>query len=122
MVASHFNYADTVWGGCNSKNKNKLQRTQNAAVKSIIGLKPRDSSTQALKKAKLITLEEKRKVHEAVYVHKALSGKLPRSICQQYQNHQSLKNYRSADKQILTIPKHKTESYKKSPLYRTINT
>ena len=122
LVASHFNYADTVWGGCNSKNKNKLQRTQNAAVKSIIGLKPRDSSTQALKKAKLITLEEKRKVHEAVYVHKALSGKLPRSICQQYQNHQSLKNYRSADKQILTIPKHKTESYKKSPLYRTINT
>ena len=89
---------------------------------SVRQSQPRDSSTQALKKAKLITLEEKRKVYKAVYVHKALSGKLPRSICQQYQNHQSLKNYRSADKQILTIPKHKTESYKKSPLYRTINT
>ena len=67
LVASHFNYADTVWGGCSSKNKNKLQRTQNAAVKSIIGWKPRDSSSQALKKANLISLEEKRKVHEAVY-------------------------------------------------------
>ena len=36
LVACHFNYSDTVWGGCGAKNKNKLQRTQNAAVKAII--------------------------------------------------------------------------------------
>ena len=35
LVASHFNYADTVWGGCGMKNKNKLQRTQNSAIKSL---------------------------------------------------------------------------------------
>lgn len=122
LVACHFNYSDTVWGGCSTKNKNKLQRTQNAAIKSIMGLKPRDSSSQALGKANLLNLEQKRKVHEAVYVHKALAGKLPQLTCQQYQQHQSLKNYRSAEKQILSIPKHKTENYKNSPLYRTITT
>ena len=67
-----------------------------------------------------MTLEEKRQVHDAVYVHKALAGKLPAKISQQYQKHQSLRNFRSAEKQILTIPKHKTENYKNSPLYRSI--
>lgn len=122
LVASHFNYADTVWGGCNIQNKNKLQRTQNAVIKSILGMKLRESSTLALSSANLLTLEEKRKVHESVYVHKALSGKLPISICTQYKEQKSLKNYRSADKQILTIPIHKTETYKSSPMYRTITT
>ena len=35
LVASHFNYADTVWAGCSSYNQRKLQRTQNMAVKSM---------------------------------------------------------------------------------------
>ena len=120
LVASHFNYADTVWGGCNKKNKNKLQRTQNSVIKNILGMKRKESSMEALTKAKLLTLEEKRKVHDTVYVHKALSGKLPSSICQQYQQHQSLKNYRSSERQILRVPKHKTENYKSCPLYRSI--
>ena len=122
LVASHFNYADTVWGGCNSTNKNKLQRTQNAVIKSILGMKPRESSSQAIRKANLLTLEEKRKVHESVYVHKALTGKLPTSICTQYKEQKSKNNYRSADKQILTIPIHKKETYKNSPMYRTVTT
>ena len=83
-------------------------------------MKLRDSTTEALDKAKLLTLEEKRNLHCAVYVQKALSDKLPRTVCQKYQQHQSLKNHRSANKQILTIPKHKTENFKNSPLYRTI--
>ena len=120
LVASHFNYGDTVWGGCNAKNKNKLQRTQNCVIKNMLGMKIRDSSEEALAKANLLSLENKRKVHDAVYVHKALSGKLPAKICQQYQKQQSLKKFRSAENQILTIPKHKTENYKNSPLYRSI--
>ena len=120
LVASHFNYADTVWGGLNAKNKNKLQRTQNAAVKSILGMHKKDSSVQALKAVKLLPLEQKRKVHEAVYIYKGISGELPTSIAREYQQHTSLKNNRSAKRSILTIPKHKTEQYKNSPLYRTI--
>ena len=121
LIASHFNYCDTVWGGCNTKNKNKLQRTQNYIVKSMLGMKSRDSSEDALKKAHLLTLEDKRKIHDAVYVHKALSGKLPIKICQQYHDHQPLRNLRSTERQTLAIPNHKTENYKNSPLYRSIH-
>ena len=122
LVASHFNYADTVWSGCNQNSKNKLQRTQNCAIKSILGMKRREPSEKALKAANLLTLEEKRKVHEAVYTHKALSGKLPKAITEEYQQYTSTMNNRSAERKILSIPKHKTENYKNSPLYRTIKT
>ena len=122
LVAPHLNYADTIWGGCGSKNTNKLQRTQNAAVKSMLGRKKQDSATEALKTANLHPLEEKRRIHEAVYAHKALKGNLPTAICRQYQQQQSQMNNRSTARQVLTIPIHRTELYKKSPLYRTIKT
>jgi hypothetical protein len=122
LVATHFNYADIVWGGCNIKNRNKLQRTQNLAVKSILGMSRKESSEDALKKSKLLTLEEKRKVHEAVFIQKGLSGKLPAAITRQYQQHLPHMQNRSADRKILVIPKHNTEKFKSSPLYRTIKT
>ena len=88
LVASHFNYADTVWAGCSTKDQNKLQRTQNLAVKSILavrscilGMKKNQSAAAALKSAKLLPLVEKRKIHEAVFIHKGLQHKLPLSIC-----------------------------------------
>ena len=122
LVASHFNYVDTVWAGCSSKNKSKLQRTQNSAIKSILGMKRSDPSSEAIKKSNLLTLEEKRKVHEGVYAYKAINGILPVSITDQYKQQQPQLNHRSAERKILDIPKHKTEHYKSSPFYRTIAT
>ena len=104
LVASHFNYVDTVWAGCGSKNQGKLQRTQNSAVKSILGMNRRESATEALKKAGLIPLQEKQKVHEGVYAYKALTGKLPAATTRKYLKQQSRMNNRSAEKKILTIP------------------
>ena len=120
LVAAHFNYGDTVWGGCGIKNKNKLQRTQNYVIKGMLGMKTTDSTVDALSKANLLSLDDKRKVHDAVYVHKALTGALPTAVCQKYQEHQPLRKLRSTEKQVLTIPKHNTENYKNSPLYRSI--
>ena len=71
LVASHYNYVDTVWSGCGKINEKRLQLTQNFAAMSILGLKKHTSATDALQTLKLLTL------HEAVYVHKALNGKLP---------------------------------------------
>ena len=83
-------------------------------------MKFKDSSEEALKKANLLSLDDKRKVHDAVYVHKALAGTLPDQVNQQYLKHRSSTSLRSAEKQTLNIPKHTHEKYKNSPLYRTI--
>ena len=121
LVASHFKYADTVWAGCDVADKEKLQRTQNLAVKSILGMRKYDSATEALKKAKLLPLDIKQKIHEAVYIHKGLAQILPSPICDQYsQLKPQVTSRRSTHQQLLNIPCHKTEKFKHSPLYRSI--
>ena len=120
LVASHYNYADTVWSGCGITNEKKLQTTQNFAARSILGWKKDASATQALKMLKLLPLKQKRNVHEAVYVHKALNGNLPPEISQKYRLQLSKQNLRSTTQLTLNIPPHKTQKYQQSPLFRTV--
>ena len=77
LVASHLNYGDIVWAGCNEEDKKKLQGVQNYALKSILGMQKYDSATEAHRTLNYLNLEEKRHIHEAVFAHKALSGKTP---------------------------------------------
>lgn len=122
LIASHFNYADVIWGGCTEKNKSKLQTTQNFAMRTILGADRRHSSREALEKLRYLNLEKKRKVHEAVFTYKAINGSHPKEICKKYTECMSRSNTRSATRQILNNPKHRTTLYERSPLYRTIQT
>ena len=120
LVASHLSYADIVWSGCGSTNIQKLQGVQNFALKSMLGMKKYDSSSQALRTLNHLSLEEKRKIHEAVFTHKVLAGKMPKNITEEYRKLQSNSNLRSATHGTLNIPKHKTSKYENSVLYRTV--
>ena len=122
LVASHLNYADIIWSGCSLANKQKLQRVQNFALKSILGMRKFDSATEALRKLKYLNLEEKRKIHEGVFTHKVITGKMPENIINEYNKLRSFGSNRSAQNGDLKIPKHKTTIYEKSVLYRTIKT
>ena len=120
LVASHYNYVDTVWSGCGKNNEKRLQLTQNFAARSMLGLKKHTSATDALQTLKLLPLKDKRKVHEAVYVHKAMHDKLPSQVTEHYTDFKPQPNLRSASNLTLNIPKHKTQQYQHSPTYRTI--
>ena len=122
LVASHLNYGDVIWSGCNQANKQKLQNVQNFALKSILGKKKSDSATQALETLKYLNLEEKRQIHEGVFAHKILSGKMPLNLTEEYENLKPRLQNRSADKGILNIPIHKTTRFESSVLYRTVKT
>ena len=122
LIASHFNYADVIWGGCTERNKAKLQTTQNFAMRTILGTERRQSSREALEKLRYLNLEKKRQVHEAVFAQKAINGSQPKEICKKYTACKSKSNTRSETKQILNYPKHRTAMYERSPLYRTITT
>lgn len=122
LVASHYNYCDTVWSGCGAMNERKLQTTQNFAARSILGRSKHTSATDALTTLKFLTLKEKRKIHEAVYTHKALNRKLPAEVTAHYNNLEPMENLKSSISHTLNIPKHATEQYKRGPLYRTVKT
>lgn len=122
LVASHYNYCDTVWSGLGVVNEKKLQITQNFAARSILGKSKHSSATEALQTLKFLPLKDKRKIHEAVYVHKALNDKAPKEVANRYKEHESKQNLRSSKHRTLNIPKHTSEQYKRGPLYRTIKT
>ena len=124
LVASHLNYADIIYSGCSQADKLKLQTVQNFALKSIIGMKKSDSSTEALKTLKYLNLEEKRRIHEAVFTYKIIEGegKMPQNLTAEYSHLQACPNHRAATKGTLNIPIHKTTKFKSSVLYRTVKT
>ena len=80
IIAPLFNYGDVIWGGCDEKDSKSLQKVQNFAARSICGKRRFDSASQSLKELRLLDLKTRRKVHEAVFTHKAISSKTDENI------------------------------------------
>ena len=120
IISPQFSYADIIWGGCRKKETRRLQSVQNFAAKSITGHRKYDSATNSLKQLHFLNLEQRRKVHENVFTHKALMQKSSANINSQYMEYISKANTRYAEQKKLRIPKHKTSKFQRSPLYRTI--
>ena len=120
VISPQFSYADVVWGGCLQKESDSLQRIQNFAAKSITGHRKYDSASNSLNQLNLLNLQQRRKVHETVFIHKALLQKSTANLNEQYNQYISTANTRQAEARKLTIPAHKTSKFERSPLYRTI--
>ena len=120
LITPHLDYADVVWGGCGTTNSNKLQLVQNFAAKSITGNKKRDSATKSLKKLKFLKLNQRRTVHETVFIHKSLLNINPANINEDYSQQKPTGNTRRAHQGKLNLPTHQSSKYQNSPFYRTI--
>ena len=72
LVVPHFNYGDILYDGCTVDAKEELERCQSYAAKAILGRTKHSSSTTALKELKWIPLHLRRKIHQGVFVHKAI--------------------------------------------------
>ena len=122
LISPHFNFGDIFYGGCNEKDARSLQRVQNFAVKSITGNRKFDSATQSFKQTKLLNLKDRRKVHECVFTHKALQMQSAKNTSKIYKSFCHEASTRRAQSGKLNIPAHNYSKFKKSPLYRTIQT
>ena len=122
IVVPHFDHADVVWGGCSKKDANRLQKVQNFAVKSIAGKRKYDHVTPLFKELNYLNLGQRRKVHEAVFIHKAITENSSRNLHEEYSKYTPKTNTRNAKLGKLNLPKHTTSNYENSPLYRTIKT
>ena len=120
LIVPIFNYADIIWGGCNKTYARRLQVSQNFAVRSILGRSKFDSGKEALKELNLLNLNKRRVVHESVFAHKGLCGKLPKNIVNRYGKYVSKNSTRRSKYHKFNIPQHNLSKFKKSPIYRTI--
>ena len=117
LVTPHFTYGDVIWNKCGRMNENKLQQAQNYAAKSILGVNKFSSSRAALKKLELLPLTEKRDIHSAVFVKKALAERAPTEIQVKYNNQQRPSALRQGR---LQTPQHKTKLYETGAYYSSL--
>ena len=111
LVTPHFSYCDVVWGGASKTLTNDLQKTGNFAARTLLGMKKRESATEALNKLNMMPLERKREVHLGVITHKLLQGKGPKNLvseCQSLTKRQHSHNTRSTKKRDMSIISHRT--------------
>ena len=122
LVTPVLDYADIIWGGCGSINSKKLQLAQNFAIRSITGARKYDSATESFKKLKFLNLEQRRKIHEAVFTNKSLLYLNPIKTSARYieQCSTGTRTTRSNTSGTLNLPTHKTSKYQQSPFYRCI--
>ena len=120
IVTPHFTYADVVWNGCSKENERKLQTAQNFAMRIIKNKSKRDSAYEIREELKFLDLKQKRQVHEAVFIKKALLNKLSQDITFKYLEFLPYEKTKQATDGKLNLPEHKTTKYENSPLYRTI--
>ena len=122
IVTPHFSSADVVWNGCSKTYATKLQTAQNFALRIIKNKRKRDSAKDILIEMKFLNLKQKRQVHEAVFIKKALMNKVSQNITDKYLEYLPNDKTRQATEGKLNLPNHRTTHYEKCPLYRTVKT
>ena len=115
ILAPHFDYADTVWGTCNTSSRQKVQKLQNRAAKIITGRSWFDSSTEALRDLKWNNLSDRYHFHLATSIYKVMNDLAPNYLASRFNVKNSgytLRGYKN-----LSIPKPRTDSKKRSFSY-----
>ena len=125
LVTPHFSYCDTVRGGPSRKLSNDLQKAGNFAAKSLLGLKKKDSPTEALLRLNMMPLEHKRTVHLGVMVHKLHNHTGPKQMVDNYRSlMERAHRYptRSSTRGDMTSLQHNSSRFERSTLQRAIRT
>ena len=118
LVLPHLDYADLVWGdqaGVKTEMQ-QLQAFQNRFAKKIQGSK--QSSSDALKSLKWISLFERRFSHRCISVHNAMKGNIPEHFECYRSTLSNFHGYDTRNGQLPRLPKPSTEWAMRTTYYR----
>ena len=118
LIQPHFDYCSVVWGNCNKTLADKLQKLQNRAAR-VLKFSSYDTSADPLiRQLGWNKLDNQRKFHKAVMVHKSLHSLAPDYLCSMFTDRSSITSYSLRDTEgKLAIPKPRTDYLKNSFSY-----
>ena len=94
LIQPHFDYCSVVWGNCNKTLADKLQKLQNRAARVLSTFSSYDTSADPLiRQLGWNKLDNQRKFHKAVMVHKSLHGLAPDYLCSMFTDRSSITSY-----------------------------
>ena len=92
LIRPHFDYCDVVYDCITESNAKKLQRLQNACIKSILHVPKRTPTMEIHARSKLQTLKQRRHFHTAVEMYKVYKEIQPKAIQKMFISHDKIHN------------------------------
>lgn len=118
LVLSHSNFCDVVYTpflGC--EDKRRIQVLQNSCLRMIFGIRRRQRISHKLNDVKWLNMASRRQYHLGCFCFKILKYQTPPYLHKKLSFRTDIHNINIRRKNLLTIPKHKKETFKSSFTY-----
>lgn len=119
LVLSRLNYCDCLYGpNIDSRDARRIQVLQNACLRLIYGVRRRRPISHKLASNRWLNMANRRFLHAASFYHSVLLHKCPPYLYERITFRSDVHNVHIRFKGTLSIPAHKTESFKWSFTYQ----
>ncbi|XP_017303231.1 uncharacterized protein LOC108253558 [Diaphorina citri] len=116
------NYCAPLLNGITLEQSTRLQTAQNACVRYVYGVKRWEHITPFYNRARLLRLEDRRKILTLCFLYKILVTQCPSYLYEKYQFRSDLiPRVTRSHELLLNIPPHNTTTYAKSFLIASAN-
>ena len=102
-ILSLFNYGDVLFQNITARLSNKIQRVQNSCMRFVFGLRKYDHISSCYEKNKTLNMENRRKLHALVLMHKVSIGEAPEYLSEKLTRHFDLHNYNTRGRENIAI-------------------
>lgn len=118
LVLSHFDYADSVYGPfLDTIGSRRIQKLQNACIRLICGIRRGGHVSHRLKDLGWLNMYNRRLLHSLCFYYKIIKYRCPPYLYNKLTFRTDVHNVNIRRKNLLTIPLHNKEMYKKSYSY-----
>lgn len=102
-ILSLFNYGDILFQNISGRLSNKIQRVQNSCMRFVFGLRKYDHISHCYEKNKTLNMENRRKLHALILMHKITLGIAPEYLSEKILRHQDLHNYNTRGRDAIAV-------------------
>ena len=102
-VLSLFNYGDVLYLNMSGRLANKIQLVQNSCMRFVFGLRKYDHISHCYEKYKTLNMENRRKLHGLILMHKIALGKAPEYLKTRIARHSDLHSYNTRARENIAV-------------------
>lgn len=118
LVLANFNFCDVVYGPCiDGVDGRRVQRVQNSCLRFIYGIRRRERISHMVERTGWLSMAARREFHSACFFYKLMLSKSPPYLYNRIQFRTDVHNINIRRKDLLTIPRHRLEIFKRSFSY-----
>jgi len=118
LILSNFNYCDVVYHSCiDAHDKKRIQTVQNSCLRFIYGLRRRERISHMTEEAGWLCMADRRSLHAACAYHTIIRNETPPYLYNKIKFRTDVHNINVRRKDLLDIPKHNLETFKRSFTY-----